>query len=236
MSSQNPERVKVLEDGPYEVSGNVPLNQLNLVPDAEGACVEYAKQKDYEDQPVYHLCRCGMSNDKPYCDGSHYHGFESRETAEHKTYDEMAGFIQGEQIDLLDAEILCAVGRFCDTNGTTWDLVKDKDNPKIKDIVIDQCCKCPSGRLTAVTKYGQRIEPRLPKEISVLEDPDCQVRGPIWVKGGIIIEDAEGGIYPVRNRVTLCRCGKSQNKPFCDARHMDNEGETAQESDDISLL
>jgi CDGSH-type Zn-finger protein len=46
------------------------------------------------------------------------------------------------------------------------------------------------------------------------------VSGPIWVRGGIEIESAEGHAYQVRNRVTLCRCGKSQNKPFCDGSHV----------------
>ena len=39
------------------------------------------------------------------------------------------------------------------------------------------------------------------------------------VRGGIQIESADGFKYEVRNRVTLCRCGKSQNKPFCDGTH-----------------
>ena len=43
--------------------------------------------------------------------------------------------------------------------------------------------------------------------------------GPIWVKGGIRIEGADGKSYEIRNRVTLCRCGQSSNKPFCDGTH-----------------
>jgi CDGSH-type Zn-finger protein len=39
------------------------------------------------------------------------------------------------------------------------------------------------------------------------------------VRGGITIESADGVPYEVRNRVTLCRCGRSDNKPFCDASH-----------------
>jgi CDGSH-type Zn-finger protein len=64
------------------------------------------------------------------------------------------------------------------------------------------------------------IEPKLPQEISALADIAAGVHGPLWIKGGIPIEDANGKLYPVRNRVTLCRCGRSVNKPFCDATHM----------------
>ena len=42
----------------------------------------------------------------------------------------------------------------------------------------------------------------------------------IWVKGGIRIEGADGRSYEIRNRVTLCRCGQSSNKPFCDGTHV----------------
>lgn len=229
MDSQKPIKVKVTENGPYEVSGNVPLNQLRFVPDREGASVSYDEMKKYPDKGTYYLCRCGRSTTKPFCDGTHLEGFIGKETATHQTYEQMAGYIEGQNIDMLDAESLCAVARFCDTNSTTWNLVEQGTTEETKAIVIQQCNDCPSGRLTAVTKDGQRIEPELPKEISILEDPSAQVHGPIWVKGGIPIEDVKGKVYPVRNRVTLCRCGKSRNKPFCDARHMQNEGETLEE-------
>jgi CDGSH-type Zn-finger protein len=40
------------------------------------------------------------------------------------------------------------------------------------------------------------------------------------VRGGIRIVSATGEVYEVRNRVTLCRCGSSRNKPFCDGTHV----------------
>ncbi|HYX79111.1 MAG TPA: CDGSH iron-sulfur domain-containing protein, partial [Actinomycetota bacterium] len=45
------------------------------------------------------------------------------------------------------------------------------------------------------------------------------VSGPLWVRGGIQVIAADGFRYEVRNRQTLCRCGQSQNKPFCDGSH-----------------
>lgn len=222
MSMDSKKKVKVLKNGPYEVSGNVPLDELVFVPNDEGASVEYKDVKKYktEDEP-YHLCRCGNSKNKPFCDGSHIKAnFDGTETASHKTYDEMARTIRGTQMDLMDAKSLCAVARFCDTNGSTWNLVLESDNPEDKETIKYQCNHCPSGRLTAVTKEGERIEPKLPQEISALADIAAGVHGPLWIKGGIPIEDANGKLYPVRNRVTLCRCGRSVNKPFCDATHM----------------
>lgn len=225
MDSEKRKKIKVLPNGPYMVSGKVPLNQLRFVSDRNGASTAYEEIHKFEVDETYYLCRCGRSNKKPFCDGSHKQGFDGTETAGHKTYEEMAEMIEGRFVDLLDAEELCAVARFCDTHGSTWNLVTDSEDPKCVDIVRQQCANCPSGRLTAVLKDGEAIEPVLPQEISVLEDTAAEAHGPIWVKGGIPIEDAKGKIYPVRNRVTLCRCGKSRNKPFCDGSHMQNEGE-----------
>jgi len=46
--------------------------------------------------------------------------------------------------------------------------------------------------------------------------------GPIRVEGqDIVIEDAEGRRFGLAGRtvVSLCRCGHSENKPFCDGSH-----------------
>jgi 3-phenylpropionate/trans-cinnamate dioxygenase ferredoxin subunit len=60
-------KIKALKNGPYEVSGAVELL------DYEGAA--YPKGDD----PIY-LCRCGRSENKPYCDGSHKKvGFQAGE-------------------------------------------------------------------------------------------------------------------------------------------------------------
>ncbi|MCL1897984.1 MAG: CDGSH iron-sulfur domain-containing protein [Micrococcales bacterium] len=43
------------------------------------------------------------------------------------------------------------------------------------------------------------------------------------VRGPVQIVSADGENYEVRNRVDLCRCGESSNKPFCDASHVPAE-------------
>jgi CDGSH-type Zn-finger protein len=54
----------------------------------------------------------------------------------------------------------------------------------------------------------------------LIRDTYHKGRGPIWVKGGVPIESAKGFEYETRNRVTLCRCGLSENKPMCDGSHI----------------
>jgi CDGSH-type Zn-finger protein len=41
----------------------------------------------------------------------------------------------------------------------------------------------------------------------------------LWVRGGIRVESEDGTPYERRNRMTLCRCGKSANMPFCNGSH-----------------
>jgi hypothetical protein len=66
---------------------------------------------------------------------------------------------------------------------------------------------------------GEDIEPVFEPSIGLVEDTARGVSGPLWVRGGIPIVAADGETYEVRNRVTLCRCGRSSNKPYCDGAH-----------------
>ena len=43
--------------------------------------------------------------------------------------------------------------------------------------------------------------------------------GPYWVSGNFVINDAEGNSYSVEGEAYLCRCGQSEDKPFCDGTH-----------------
>jgi hypothetical protein len=85
---------------------------------------------------------------------------------------------------------------------------------------VRQVNNCPSGRLVAWEGKGRKpIEHALPVSIGVVEDPAERVSGPLWLRGGIPVIAADGFNYEVRNRQTLCRCGASANKPFCDGSH-----------------
>jgi hypothetical protein len=66
---------------------------------------------------------------------------------------------------------------------------------------------------------GAAIEPELAPSIGLVEDPAEGCSGPLWLRGGIAVVSADGEEYEVRNRMTLCRCGGSRNKPFCDGTH-----------------
>ncbi len=57
-------------------------------------------------------------------------------------------------------------------------------------------------------------------DIVLIEDPEKGCSGPLRLRGGVQVIGADGFAYEVRNRVTLCRCGASRNKPFCDGSHV----------------
>lgn len=214
-------KIKILPGGPYEVDAGIPLNQAIVEPDERGAGESWGEGKAYPKQEEpYHLCRCGRSANKPFCDGAHAHTrFNDEEIAEDPPYEQAAKCYQGDTVDLLDNEAWCAVARFCDRGEQVWGYALASSVPGFEDEAIRQACACPSGRLT-IRKDGKLLEPDLPQEISAVQDPAKGHRGPLWVKGGIAIEGADGRTYRVRNRVTLCRCGQSGNMPFCDASHL----------------
>ncbi|MGA2087832.1 MAG: CDGSH iron-sulfur domain-containing protein [Stellaceae bacterium] len=214
-------RVVISKDGPYRVSGKIPLSRQTIVTDEEGGSETWREGKTFPAQETYALCRCGQSKKKPFCDGTHTRiKFDGTETASREPYLKQAQLLDGPVLALTDAESLCAFGRFCDPHGKVWNQVARSDEPRIHASFVRQVENCPAGRLVAWDKAaGKPLEPKLPVSIGLIEDPAQQCSGPLWLRGGIAVVAADGFAYEVRNRVTLCRCGQSRNKPFCDGTH-----------------
>jgi CDGSH-type Zn-finger protein len=216
-------RIKVTRNGPYVVQGRVPLAGQVIVSDANGDPVAWRAGQVYPVAETYALCRCGQSDRWPFCDGTHGRvSFDGTETASREPYLDQALETQGPTLRLTDARALCAHAGFCTRSGGTWDLTERSDDPAARQLAIEQAGNCPSGRLVAWEKEGPAIEPDLEPSIGLVEDPLRGTSGPMWVRGGIPIEAADGAVYPVRNRVLLCGCGKSGNKPFCDGSHAED--------------
>ncbi|MDD5569076.1 MAG: CDGSH iron-sulfur domain-containing protein [Candidatus Pacebacteria bacterium] len=218
-------KIKIEKNGPYRVSGNIPLEKEFVVPDENNNPLSWQKGEKYKTEEEYCLCRCGKSQNKPFCDFTHQKiEFDGTETASKEDYKQQAENISGPGMDLMDASNLCARARFCHRHGGTWDLTAKSDDSKSKKIAIEEACNCPSGRLTAINKKtGEPIEPEFSPSISITEDIPAKASGPLWAKGKIQIEGADGSSYENRNRQTICRCGKSSNKPFCDGSHIENK-------------
>jgi len=214
-------RITVTADGPYAVTGGAPLSKQTIGANAAGESVEWLPGESIAVGASYFLCRCGQSSKKPFCDGTHAKvGFDGTETASRQPYAEQAQEIDGPTLALTDAEPLCAFARFCDRDGQVWNSVSQVRSEQAQEAFARQVGQCPSGRLVAWdAASGKPIEPKFHPSIVLVEDPQEGVSGPIWVRGGIEIIGADGTPYETRNRVTLCRCGRSSNKPFCDGTH-----------------
>jgi CDGSH-type Zn-finger protein len=212
--------VSVTKDGPYVVSGGVPLARQTIATDEEGGSVGWEEGPSFESSEQYRLCRCGQSGHKPFCDGSHLKvGFDGTETATRESYRNDAIEQDGPVVSLTDNQKLCAFARFCDVGAQVWNLV-DVPGEDAAALAVSEAELCPSGRLIAWDRRSRKaFEPQYEPSIGLVEDPAEQVSGPIWVRGGITVTAADGTAYELRNRVTLCRCGASSNKPFCDGSH-----------------
>ena len=218
-------KITVSNDGPYIVSGGIPLFTTTISCDAQGIPAKWVIGKNLKTTENYLLCRCGQSSNKPFCDSTHLKvNFDGTETSTNEPFENEAKTIAGPELTLKDAEILCASARFCHRGGDIWDAIPKSNDPKVKKNAMRNAFDCPSGRLVVSDKKtGMILEPVLTKSIGIIEDPSKDVSGPFWVRGGIPIYSADGKLYEMRNRVTLCRCGKSSNKPFCDSSHYPEE-------------
>jgi CDGSH-type Zn-finger protein len=225
-------KVTITKNGPYIVSGKLPLAKEIIGVDKDGTPVEWEPGEKYPDKETYALCRCGESKHKPFCDGSHAKaGFDGTETASRDKFADQADVVAGKDIALLDAPDFCARARLCHQAGGIWGLVPKVDDEESRALAEKIAGQCPSGRLVIWDKQSEQpVEPLFEKSISLVEDPDAGVSGPIWLKGGVPLESADGRKYETRNRVTLCRCGQSGNKPFCDGSHIDTEFNDGDES------
>lgn len=222
MAEDDAPHITIVTNGPYLVSGGLPLAERALTVDESGNTWDYEPLRELDVPASYALCRCGHSQNKPFCDGSHARaGFDGDEPADRRSLVEQSKRIDGPTIELEDAPALCAFARICDGHGRIWDTVGEAEDAESREVVIHQAAYCPSGRLVARDKLARGEAAELPHVPSVvlLEDPQEDVSGPIWVRGGVRVTGADGKDYERRNRVTLCRCGQSSNKPFCDGTH-----------------
>jgi CDGSH-type Zn-finger protein len=209
--------IRIEEHGPYHLRG-APLVRTYEVVSDEGDSVAWGPDEPIDTGATdeVELCRCGESTTKPFCDRSHLrNGFDGEETADRGPSSARRKTFVGDSVVMTDDRSLCAAAGFCDRGSTdVWRMIPETTDPAIREDLIAMVGRCPSGRLQRMARQGDEpVEPSLDPSVAVVRD------GPLWVRGGIRVIGADGRDYEIRNRVTLCRCGQSSNKPFCDATH-----------------
>ena len=162
------------------------------------------------------LCRCGGSADKPFCDGTHAKiGFSSAKL-EGRVEDKKEAS-EGKKITIHDNRGICAhAGRCTDGLASVFRLNEEPwidPDAASADEIIAVVKKCPSGALSYSVndvEYGDQDG-----EPAIFVAPN----GPYVVSGGPNLSDTAGAEGASIDHSTLCRCGGSKNKPFCDGTH-----------------
>jgi len=202
--------IRVDRNGPYRVSH-----------------VKYFSNWLGEKLPVQErmaLCRCGQSRNKPFCDGSHAATNFSGEKDPNRVPDRSDTY-EGQQINIFDNRGICAHSGYCTDRLAS--VFHAGQEPFITpsggrlDEIIQSVRACPSGALSYAIDQMEaqdQVNRDRPPRIEVSKD------GPYRITGGVRLVDDRGQDVPraegsSREHFSLCRCGHSQNKPFCSGMH-----------------
>lgn len=187
--------ITVFDNGPYKV--------------AEGATLSYCGEAVDSEGDVF-LCRCGQSASAPFCDGTHRKvGFDDAVT---DASDRPIKVWEGETVRTYFNPNVCMHARYCRPLKALRERELGGDAAAAQEIMA-VVLSCPSGALTYETK-SELTEPDSDPtvDVVVMEGGEIRVQRAFDINVDRPERQPEG-------RATLCRCGLSKNKPWCDGRH-----------------
>ena len=176
--------------------------------------------------PQLALCRCGASAAKPFCDGTHAgNGFT--DTKDPNRVPDQRDTYPGQRVTIFDNRGICQHSGLCTDRLAT--VFRTGAEPFVApsggrmDEIVRAVRDCPSGALSLAfddTEARDLADWHASREAAIEVTKD----GPYRVAGGIGLADATGADVPraagsSREHYALCRCGHSQNKPFCSGMH-----------------
>jgi len=98
-----------------------------------------------------------------------------------------------------------------DPNSKPWIKPENASVDQLKA----QIDKCPSGALSYELSNGTQQKESMSTKVELMKN------GPLLVKGTIEVKSHDGTVETKEKMAAFCRCGASQNKPYCDGSHKD---------------
>ncbi|MGQ0678603.1 MAG: CDGSH iron-sulfur domain-containing protein [Actinomycetota bacterium] len=206
-----PAEIRCAADGPYLVTN------ADLLTNHLGVAVPTT--------PTMALCRCGASATKPFCDGSHVR-IAFREAKDPKRVSDRRDAYDGVGITVLDNRGICQHSGLCtDRLAGVFHAGADPfvtPSGGRQDEIIRAVRACPSGALSyAIDGHEARQHVDQSNRLPTIE---VSLNGPYRVTGGLALTDSQGRPESrpdgaSEEHYALCRCGHSQNKPFCSGMH-----------------
>jgi len=197
-----PPKIEITPNGPLAVTGITDFTN--------------SRGQNVPVTPVMYLCRCGGSSTKPFCDGSHgRNGFSGKRLSDPTK--NRARDYDGAGLTVHDNRFFCSHSGECTTRSPSVfsSGAKPWITPGGEDVerLIATIAHCPSGALSySQSGVHYRDRERTPAIAIAKNGPYCVVGGPQ------LVNDLQP---PSPEHYTLCRCGASKNKPFCDGSHWD---------------
>lgn len=194
--------IEVLEDSPIIVKGLKTLKN--------------SKSENLEVSDTIALCRCGKSANKPFCDGTHKKAdFSGKREIDKPLHKERE--YAGKEVSVYDNRVICSHAAECVKNLPQVFRLGERpwvapDNASVKE-VIEVVRKCPSGALS------HSIDGEHVRDFDHKSEITIAKNGPYNMTGDIQINLEENLQPPTQEHYSLCRCGASKNKPYCDGSH-----------------
>ncbi len=197
---------------------NGPLKAENIpnLTDDRGNAIEHKE--------AAFLCRCGLSKNKPFCDGSHKAaGFSTEDGVTNTRNKSIAyeGKVEGVDVTVTYTPMLCSHAAECqrlhkavfDPSQRPWIQPEKGSLAGIRAVVF----ACPSGALRMSEGSGDPAQ--LGPDAGTIE-VQATKDGPYAVRNVVLAAEFNGE-GASEEKYVLCRCGHSGNKPFCDGSHRD---------------
>lgn len=188
-------KIEAFENGPFKLTG---VSKLTCFGEEIKA-----------DEEVY-LCRCGGSQKQPFCDGTHSKINFDDKNPEQNPKDLVHW--QGQSIKTTFNPNICMHAGNCKPLKDLREKESSGGDAATVQEIVKVVNSCPSGAITFETSIENSSED-VPGEVEIISGGEVRIKSDFETLN-FKINDGQP-----KNRATLCRCGLSRNKPYCDASH-----------------